>query len=762
MTKKIAFVIGMFFLITSSVFSQSNTGKWENFTDLKNVRALAVKGNKYIAATSGGLFFYQSGTEEYRKFTNLNGLVNIDLTALIIDSQSKIWIGASDGSLILMDLNGNILKTIFDIKNSTETNKSINCFYQYGNNMYVGTGYGMQKIDITNQNFIDAPYYQLGSIPIKTSVTCITVNLDTIFAGTKAGIGYARISNNNLNNPSSWLNNASAPMNANVISIESFGGNIFAGSATGFVVYSSGIWSLYPNLLVSGSNTISIKAISDKLYFVSGGTVYSSQANNLSNITIEQPGGNWSVIQSDESQNPIYGTSANGIYYKTGSSYAYRSPNCPHTSVFDYITIDDNGNIWVAGGSEAAGIYKFDGNVWTNLNNSQTPALGISNTFRKITNSGNTIYPISFGGGVTVIKNDYIRSYNTYNSPLPGSREENGENYCSTFGGAADDRGNLWVTIYSSRNNQSLYCYTADSNWIGFSNPAIIGLPSFSQIAIDNYHTKWVVSENGNRPGLYFFNENNTLNDPNDDVSGFYALEDFPGGSITNINDVIIEKNGEVWVATNYGVFTISNPAAAIQNPNNKPPLIKLGIISGNLKVPFTENCLRIKNDIINEKWIGSAANGVFHLSADGTTQIANYTTANSPLLDNKISTIAISNKTGKAYFGTLKGLSALKTNAVEPLTAFDKIICSPNPFIVPSTVSLNIDGLVENSTIKILTLDGQLVAEFDSPGGRIAQWNGLNKSGKNVPTGIYIVAAYTKDGGKVGLGKLAIIRNGE
>ncbi len=69
---------------------------------------------------------------------------------------------------------------------------------------------------------------------------------------------------------------------------------------------------------------------------------------------------------------------------------------------------------------------------------------------------------------------------------------------------------------------------------------------------------------------------------------------------------------------------------------------------------------------------------------------------------------------------------------------------------------------MVENSTVKILTLDGQIVTEFDSPGGKIAQWNGLNKSGRSVPTGIYIVAAYTKDGGKVGLGKVAIIRNGE
>lgn len=760
MTKKIAFVVGMFFLISTSIFSQSNINKWENFTDLKNVRAISVKGNNYIAATSGGLFFYNSSTEEFRKFTNLNGLVNIDLTSLIIDSQSKVWIGASDGSLVLMDLNGNVLKTIYDIKNSSESNKSINCFYQYGNAMFVGTGYGIQKVDVNTQNFIDAPYYQLGVIPIKTPVTALTVNNDTIFAATKSGIGFIRIPGSNLNSPSNWLNTFIAPLNANVNTIESFAGNVYAGSETGFATYTGGVWSYYPNATVAGARTIHAKTISNRLYFISNGTIYSAPSDNIENIQVEVSSGNWSYIQKDESQTPVYGSNNNGIYYKSSAGYVFKSPNCPFTSVFDYMTIDDSGNLWVAGGSGTAGIYKFDGNTWTNLNNTQYPALGSSNNFRRINHSGNTIYALSFGGGVSVIKGDYIKNYNPSNSILPGITGS--PNFCTAFGGAPDSRGNFWATFYQTDNGKSLYCLTPDSVWIGYQNPSYLTFANLTQTAIDNYDTKWIVSENASPSGLYFFNENGTLANFDDDITGFYSLSEFPGGGITNCKDVIVDKNGEVWVATNNGVFIISNPQAAIQNPNNKPALTKLGIISGNLKVPFTENCTSIQFDILNEKWIGSASNGVFHLSQDGTTLISQYNTKNSPILDDKIGSIVVSNKNGKAYFGTLKGLSAFKTNAVEPLTAFDKIICSPNPFVLPSSVNLNIDGLVENSTIKILTVDGQVVVEFESPGGKIAQWNGLNKNGKTVPTGIYIVAAYTKDGGKVGLGKVAIIRNGE
>jgi hypothetical protein len=71
----------------------------------------------------------------------------------------------------------------------------------------------------------------------------------------------------------------------------------------------------------------------------------------------------------------------------------------------------------------------------------------------------------------------------------------------------------------------------------------------------------------------------------------------------------------------------------------------------------------------------------------------------------------------------------------------------------------MKIDGLVENSSIKIITLSGDIVAELTSPGGRIATWNGLDKRGKYVPSGIYIIVAYNQDGSKVGKGKVVVIR---
>ena len=82
-----------------------------------------------------------------------------------------------------------------------------------------------------------------------------------------------------------------------------------------------------------------------------------------------------------------------------------------------------------------------------------------------------------------------------------------------------------------------------------------------------------------------------------------------------------------------------------------------------------------------------------------------------------------------------------------------------PNPFVVPGNYPLRIDGLVEESTVKILTISGTLVAEFETAGGRVTTWDGRDTYGNYVSSGIYIIAGFNKDGSKVCKGKVAVVR---
>ena len=140
---------------------------------------------------------------------------------------------------------------------------------------------------------------------------------------------------------------------------------------------------------------------------------------------------------------------------------------------------------------------------------------------------------------------------------------------------------------------------------------------------------------------------------------------------------------------------------------------------------------------------------------------LAQYTASSSEgkLLDDDVAAIAIDNATGTVYFGTEKGLSALTTPAITPVRSFDDLTVYPNPYLLPSALPLTVDGLVQDATLKILTVDGRLIREVVTPGGRIGYWDGRDASGNLAASGIYVLVAYSEDGTKVATGKVAVVR---
>ncbi len=735
------------------------SNKWTNYTDFKNVVSVSVDKNYPIVycASNGGLFVVDinQGTV-LMKYTNIDGLLSNNLTSIFVDSLDRVWIGATDGSITILDYSKGTFKYIYDIKNSNENNKSINDFVQYGQYMFVATGYGIQKISIVNLSFVDAPYFKLGEFSSKSIVTSLSLYDSKIYAGTVAGIAFAPLNSSNLNNPSSWTNYSTDPLNANIKCSEVLNNKIIFGSATGLGYFDGTTWTNNPNPITINQPIKDIKKVGDNLFFIVNNAIYYSPSSNLTVGTQYYNLGNYLSLGSDNSNRPLIGVFESGLVLQNPNG-GFKSvyPNCPFRNSFDNISIGTDGVLWAAGGQTDAGFYKFDGNTWESYNTATKPEIGSSNWFQKIIAGDNVVWALSFGGGATLISGNTIKNYNPQNSILPGI--VNSPDFCTPFGGAFDNNGYFWMSFFGSDNATSLFKHISDTLFYPFANPGIILNTNLGQVAIDNYNTKWIVSS-AYPGGLYFFNENGTDTNYTDDIYGIYYTGDF-GGSNINVTGVVTDKNDEIWISTVNGVFIIRNPLAAIQNPNQKPAPEKLGIISGNLKVPFTENCRCISIDVLNQKWIGTENNGVFHLSSDGSTLIETFNLSNSPILSNKINSIAVSKKDGKAYFGTLNGLSSVLTDAISPLLEFDKIICSPNPYLVPPRVNLKIDGLVENSSVKILSLSGDLIAEFTSPGGRIASWDGKDSKGNYVASGIYIVVGFSKDGKKVGKGKIAIIK---
>src|SRR5262249_29543790 len=137
------------------------------------------------------------------------------------------------------------------------------------------------------------------------------------------------------------------------------------------------------------------------------------------------------------------------------------------------------------------------------------------------------------------------------------------------------------------------------------------------------------------------------------------------------------------------------------------------------------EQVTAIAVDGANRKWVGTL-NGAWLVSEEGEQILQQFNTANSPLPDNHIYTIAIDPQTGEIYFATGKGLMSWHGTATEPVASMtrDSVLVFPNPVPHDYSGTIAIRGLVQNTRVKITDISGKMVFQTRAFGGQ-AIWNG-------------------------------------
>src|SRR5436309_624408 len=101
MFKSIISLIIPFLLYTNLLFSQISTAGWETHTSMKDVRGVNIIDNNVWAASSGGLFTFNtsSPSSTIKKYTTFDGLLSNELTCSTVDNSGNVWCGANDGSI---------------------------------------------------------------------------------------------------------------------------------------------------------------------------------------------------------------------------------------------------------------------------------------------------------------------------------------------------------------------------------------------------------------------------------------------------------------------------------------------------------------------------------------------------------------------------------------------------------------------------------------------------------------------------------------
>ena len=356
-----------------------------------------------------------------------------------------------------------------------------------------------------------------------------------------------------------------------------------------------------------------------------------------------------------------------------------------------------------------------------------------------------------------------LNYYNKDNSPLKPAIDQGKEldnDYVLINGIQFDKAGNLWV-LNSQAKGVNMLLFTKNREWEDYHQELLedsegVSLTGLRSMFFDSRGYLWFVNTSWKDPSVFCYNPStNSLLKYNNFIN-----QDGFSYSPTYVNSVCEDKEKNIWVGTNIGPFMIQSDEVGQENVTFYQ--IKVPRNDGTIYADYLLNNVYINHIAIdggNRKWFATNGAGVFLIGADNITQISNFMEDNSYLLSNAINSIAINQKSGKVYFLTDKGLCSYQSDATEPSEEMteDNVYAYPNPVTPDYTGLITITGLTYDADVKITASNGALIAQGRSNGGMFT-WDGNDRQGRRVASGIYFVITATSEGKSGTVCRIAII----
>ena len=289
-----------------------------------------------------------------------------------------------------------------------------------------------------------------------------------------------------------------------------------------------------------------------------------------------------------------------------------------------------------------------------------------------------------------------------------------------------DSRGLLWF-VNTSWITQTVFCYNTETN---------------QMIAYNSY-----VNQDGTRYNI------NWITCVCEDQDGARYSPNF-------VYCVAEDKEGNIWVGTDLGPFYIDKSEVGQESVTFQQ--VKVPRNDGTNYADYLLSGVSVSHIAVdggNRKWFVTNGIGAFLISADNMTQVSHLAVENSPLLSDQIYSVAINHQTGVVYFLTENGLCSYRSDATQPTQEMtkDNVYAYPNPVTPDYSGLITIVGLSYDADVKITTSNGVLVAEGRSNGGSFT-WDGKDRKGNRVASGVYMVITATSNGEKGTVCKIAII----
>lgn len=766
MKKKTSLIALVFlFACTLSQAQSLAIGEWATLLPYKNTTMVVDGGDRIYALGNIYPFAYEKVDGSITRYDKVWGLSDVQATQIAYSSEANAFLICYENAN--MDLiKDDVIINLSDIqRRSTGGSKSINSVYITGKLAYLATSLGIIVLDMENEEIMDT--YVIGDNGDQLNVNSVTIIGDSIYAATDEGVKQARLTGTILADYQNWQMAPGLPLGF-ADGMVSFATRVVVTVDNMLYALEQGNWvNIYDNPVWNILNT----DVSDNLLVV----CERDTANSTARLMVVTPALDTSYIYHPSLVIPLdvavmddgslwVADQINGLrHFSNGELDSYVEPNGPYSNRVENMSIR-NKEVWVAPGGvnqdlgnvgNQDGFFKFENGFWENKNQYTDAELqnqfNLYNCFAEP--GSNTVWFGTFWNGLIKYQDGDISIFSKDNSPLLGQIGD--EARVKVGGITKDPEGNIWIT--NSGNNYPVHAIKPDGSWVSFSIPT--GSIQVTDIILDDAQNKWAILPVSTTYGVLVLNYGADIDDPSDDKYRLLGLGSGNGG-LTNANVRCIAKDqdGEMWIGTEAGinVFYCASSVFSDNGCDAQQILVERDGFAGYLLENEQVNAIAV--DGANRKWVGTN-NGLWVFSADGTEEEAYFTTDNSPLISNSITTINIEGESGNVYIGTDKGIMVYRGEATAATNEHeDEILVYPNPVREDYIGPIAFKGLATNAEVKITDANGVLIYQTTAYGGQ-AVWDGRDFNGRKAKTGVYLVFSSSTDGKDSKVGKFLLIK---
>lgn len=751
---------------------------WQTWVVRKHTTSIAAAEKHLFAVADGSLYSIGlDNADQVDLYDRANGLSDVGISQIAWCAAAKrLIIYYTSGGIDLLSSKG--VEHIDALKTSNQmTRRALYQISIYGERAWLAGEFGIIQLNVARGQ-IEATYRSnrpINSIAISTDGKQIA-----FVEGPNIKIGLLA---DNLQDPSLWRSVTLQPENKKAKwQAIGYAGTTLIGLATDGILYH--LQEQRAKILPHEAKITKLIPSDTELFVLSSSSIF-SVSEDLNVHLIGASSGDFLPTGSVQKGHIWQATGGSEIahFRRTGDVWDRQmlKPTIegPASNVF-YAMKHKGKHLYTVNGGRGTDRFRtqgvvqlFDGKHWSALLNtdveaqSGVPFLDPIDILPHKDGEASHYYVASWGEGLYEFYNGkLVNRFHEENSTL-ASAVLGSPHYVRVGSLTYDRRGNLWMAQGGAEGMgiSAISRMSPEGKWYAYDYPAIKGTNSFHTHIVLPNGTKWLLDshKSDHGEGVFVYQDHGT-DDLSDDASAHYStMTELSGRSVSfsKLTALALDRRGILWVGSNIGYFSVLNPGRTPQA--SRPPTVSrpIGGEAPNLfyvldNVPITT----IAVDAMNRKWLGTESSGLYLISEDGLQVLRHYHKDNSPLLDNRILSLAIDEGKGLLYIGTGFGLNVLETaTSPENQTKRPSAIAYPNPLRPEHPDGITLEGLPAGANIHISDASGRLVHQARSV-DQSYRWDTYTNQGVRLPSGIYHIRVYAPDGSEAQLISVSIIRS--